>query len=337
MRQTSLFLFISLLTLAACQLQNLSPTQVVFSGPMMGTQYRITAVVTPELDVAQLEKHLIATMQAVNQSMSNYVDDSELSLLNRAPTGLAIELSTDLASVLEQAQSISVQSDGAFDVTLGPVINLWGFGPDGRITQKPTKQTLNNLKASIGYQNIDLQGQVLRKRSAGVTIDLSAIAKGYGVDQAALTLQEHGVTDYLVNIGGELKASGLNIDKEVWRVGIEKPHILGGIQKIVSLANKAIATSGDYRNFYVIDGQQYSHTIDAKTLSPVFHKLALVSVIHESAAMADGLATAMMAMGEQRATSFANEYGLNTYMIIRGNKEGEFIEQISEKFSLNLQ
>lgn len=333
----SLFLFVCLLILAGCQPQKPANVQVVLSGPIMGTQYRITAIVSPELDVEALEESVLAAMQAVNQSMSTYIEGSELSQLNRALAGEVTPLSISLAEVLTQAQSISVLSDGAFDVTLAPAINLWGFGPNGRITQKPSEQTLNDLRASVGYQNIELQEQGLRKKSDSVSIDLSAIAKGYGVDQAANVLQRSGVTDYLVNIGGELKASGRNIDQQVWRVGIEKPHILGGIQKVVALVNSAIATSGDYRNYYIIDGQHYSHTIDAKTLSPVFHKLALVSVIHESASMADGLATALMAMGEQQALRFANEHDLSAYFIIRGNSEDEFVEQMTDSFRLNLQ
>ncbi len=325
-----LFLFI-----AGCRPQSPVNSQVVFTGPIMGTQYRITAVVSSEQDVKELEESAIAAMEAVNQSMSTYIDNSELNQINQAPPNRVIQLSQSLAEVLSQAQSISVLSDGAFDVTLAPVINLWGFGPDGRATKKPSDSALNKLKDSIGYQTIELQDRVLIKKSDSVSIDLSAIAKGYGVDQVAIALKQLGVTDFLVNIGGELKASGVNIDQEVWRVGVEKPHILGGVQKVVALSNSAIATSGDYRNFHIIDGQQYSHTIDAKTLSPVFHKLALVSVIHQSATMADGLATALMAMGEERALGFANEHQLSAYFVLRGDQEGEYLEQMSDKFTVN--
>ena len=323
------------LLIAACQPQQPAKSQVVFSGPMMGTQYRITVVVSPEQNLTEIENSAVAAMEAVNQSMSNYLDDSELSQVNRAPANRAIALSSGLAEVLSQAQSISVMTGGAFDVTLAPVINLWGFGPSGQVTKKPSEKTLSNLKASVGYQTIELQEKSLVKNNDSVTIDLSAIAKGYGVDQVAIALQQKGVSDYLINIGGELKASGVNIDEEIWRVGIEKPHVLGGVQKIVPLANTAIATSGDYRNFNIIDGQQYSHTIDPETLSPVFHKLALVSVIHESASMADGLATALMAMGDQRALRFANEHELSAYFVVRGDNGDEYVEQMSNKFIAN--
>ena len=331
----SKILFFLCLLLVGCQPHEPQNRQVVFSGPMMGTQYRITAIVNPEQNVQELETNVIDAMESVNQSMSTYIDDSELNQVNRAPAGQAIELSAGLAEVLAQANSISVLSEGAFDVTLAPVINLWGFGPSGAITKKPSDTALDNLKTSIGYQTIELQGQVLRKKSDEVTIDLSAIAKGYGVDQVAIVLEQDGVSDYLINIGGELKASGVNIDRQVWRVGIEKPHVLGGVQKVVPLTNQAIATSGDYRNFHVIDGQQYSHTIDPKTLSPVFHKLALVSVIHESASMADGLATALMAMGDQRALRFANMNQLSAYFVVRGQQEGEYVEHTSGNFTSN--
>ena len=330
------FVFLCLL-LAGCQPHQPINRQVVFSGPIMGTQYRITVVVDSDQDVEQLEKSAIAAMQRVNQSMSTYIENSELNKINQAPADLAIQVSSGLAEVLAQAKWISSISEGAFDITLAPAINLWGFGPQGAVTKKPDARTLSKLRSSIGYQYIQLQGQELRKTNDKVSLDLSAIAKGYGVDQVAIALEQRGVFAYLIDIGGELKASGRNIDQAVWQIGIEKPHVLGGIQKVVPLANKAIATSGDYRNYHIIDGQQYSHTIDAKTLSPVFHKLALVSVMHESASIADGLATAMLAMGEQEALSFADKQELSAYFLIRGDKAGEYFEQMTDKFMLNLQ
>jgi thiamine biosynthesis lipoprotein len=166
---------------------------------------------------------------------------------------------------------------------------------------------------------------------------LSPIAKGYAVDKVASVIEAYGINDYLVNIGGELRASGKTVDAQLWRVGIEKPHILGGIQQIALLDNKAIATSGDYRNYLVVDGQQFSHTIDPITLKPVLHKLALVSVIADKASTADALATAMMVMGEEKAWSFALNNRLAAYFIVRGDENKPFVIKYTEEFERNLQ
>ncbi|MFT5573955.1 MAG: thiamine biosynthesis lipoprotein [Cryomorphaceae bacterium] len=310
---------------------------LTFSGPMMGTEYRVSMVVEDVAMSSRIEQQVLAAMQSVDQSMSTYRSDSELSQLNAAPSNMPLDISKPLAVVLHEAQRISRLSDGAFDVTLAQAIDLWGFGPNGSITQKPKEQLLAEIRDSVGYQKLVLGGRSIEKRQSGMSISLSAIAKGYAVDQVANLLEEIGISDYLVNIGGELRASGHKDDGSNWKVGIEKPHILGGIQEIVLLQNKAIATSGDYRNYHVIDGKQYSHTIDPKTLTPVFHRLALVSVIDDSAMTADALATAMMAMGESAALQFADQNGLTVFMIIRDGAEHQYRLEVSDSFRGYLQ
>ncbi len=336
----SLFLFVLLIGvfgLGACEQNAPAKQQVVFSGPIMGTEYRISVIKDGNISDAQIEKSIVGAMNSVNQSMSNYIDDSEISIFNRLPVNQSQKLSPDFSKVVAEAQSISKLSNGAFDITLGRAIDAWGFGPDGEIRQRPTEETLKKLRSTVGFAKILLDNDVLTKTVDGVEISLSAIAKGYAVDKVALALNDYGIANYLINIGGELRASGLNIDKQLWRVGIEKPHILGGIQEIVELDNVAIATSGDYRNYHIVGGQQFSHMIDSKTLSPVYHKLALVSVISQRASTADGLATAMMAMDETRAWRFAEQNGLAAYLIIRGAKEGEYKVRVTEKFRAYLQ
>jgi thiamine biosynthesis lipoprotein len=341
----SLFLFVLLictLCLTACDSTQPSQQQVTFSGPMMGTEYRVTVIKHPPFDDssqqdAKLEEAILSAMNLVNQSMSNYIDDSELSQFNRLPANQWQKISPDFSRVIGEAIDISILSEGAFDVTLAKAIDAWGFGPDGEITQRPSDGDLAFLRETVGVDKLSYLGDSLMKKVDGVEVSLSAIAKGYAVDKVALALDDLGIANYLVNIGGELRASGKSADNQSWRVGIEKPHILGGIQEIAQLSNVAIATSGDYRNYLVIDGQQFSHTIDSSTLMPVYHKLALVSVISERASTADALATAMMAMDEKRAWQFALDNDIAAYLIIRSDNEGEYTVQITEKFQTYLQ
>jgi len=304
---------------------------------MMGTEYRVTVIVEDDTDHVQLKTAVVDAMNSVNQSMSNYIADSEVSVFNRLPANQIQQLSPDFVEVMSEALAISELSNGAFDVTLARAIDVWGFGPDGSIKQRPNREVLSQLVSTVGFEKLSLHGNVLTKSVDGVEINLSAIAKGYAVDKVALVLESLGISNYLINIGGELRASGQSIDNKLWRVGIEKPHILGGIQEIAILDNAAIATSGDYRNYLVVDGQQFSHTIDSRTLMPIYHKLALVSIISQRTSTADALATAMMAMDEKRAWEFANDNDLAAYMIVRGEREGEYKVQSTDKFNVYLQ
>ena len=333
----SLFLIVLLgNVLFAC-----SPTKqfksLTYSGPIMGTDFRITVVLPAERDGDILFEKIKTTMQDVEQSMSTYLSDSELSRFNAAPADRPIEISAGLAEVLSEALTISRLSDGFFDVTVGGLVNAWGFGPDGRIEAQPSAGDLRKLEQSVGYRKLSLNGRRLSKTDDRVMIDLSAIAKGYAVDQVASYLGQQGVQHFLIDIGGELRAAGRNIDKQLWRVGIERPEMQGGIDRIVALNNKAIATSGDYRNFLMIDGQKFSHTIDPKAMRPVLHRLALVSVIAEQASTADALATALMAMGETRAQQFARQNQLAAYFVIRNQQSGGYTTKITSQFLPNLQ
>lgn len=338
----SLFLFVLILVpfISACQDAN-KPQQYVFSGPIMGTEYRVSVVSVNEenglVNQKQLAEAIVNAMQAVNKSMSNYLSESELSRFNRLEANTEFQMSDDFSLVMQESQAISELSDGAFDVTLAKAIDAWGFGPKGTVTQKPTTQELQELKKTIGYKNLLVDGNTLQKTMPKVEISLSAIAKGYAVDKVANAIESLGYDNYLVNIGGELRALGNSIDGVAWRVGIEKPHILGGIQQVISLENQAIATSGDYRNYLLIDGETFSHTIDPKTLMPVLHKLALVSVVSDKASTADALATAMMVMGEDKAWSFAQKNKIASYFVVRGKTESDFSIKFTKEFERILQ
>lgn len=333
--QCSLFLIkylLFIIFLSACAKQEQQQIHV-FSGPMMGTNYRITVVVDSALDEDLLHKDALSAMENVNQSMSTYIETSEINAINRLVANKKMNVSKPLMEVLQYAQQVSQLSDGAFDITLGPLINLWGFGEDGRINKQPSGQAVEAVAPTIGYKNLTLTDEALTKSHAATQLNVSAIAKGYAVDKVAESLERNGVSDFLIDIGGELRAAGQNIDQEVWSVGIEKPQLTGGVQEVIRLANKAVATSGDYLNFILIDEQRYSHTINPKTMAPVLHKLALVSVIHDNATMADALATAMMAMGEERAWVFAQEQSLAAYFTIRSGDGAGFENRYTPSFA----
>ncbi|RBP48336.1 FAD:protein FMN transferase [Arenicella xantha] len=335
----SLFLIVmlGLVLLGGCQPTATEVREWVFSGPIMGTQYRVVVIAPESLDASATEQVIMTAMESVNQAMSTYISGSELSQFNRQVADQPTSLSADLNSVVAEALEIAALTDGAFDPTIGPAVNLWGFGPQGRITRKPNESELDSLRQSIGYQKLSLNDSVLSKKVDGVTLDLSAIAKGFAVDKVAQSLAGKGLNRFLVDIGGELRASGAALSGDSWRIAIEKPQILGGVQQVIELRDQAIATSGDYRNFIQIDGQPFSHTISPETLKPVFHRLASVSVITQRASTGDALATALMSMGEERAMAFIEDHGLAAYLLIRKENSEELETYISDEFNTNLQ
>jgi len=294
-----------------------------FDGMTMGTGFSMKWVATDESQVAEIRTDATALLAEINRQMSTYIPDSELSRLNRSEPGQPQKVPAELMFVLQEAQRISDWTSGAFDVTVGPLVNLWGFGPDGRIVHAPEAARIEELKTRIGYRFVRLMpesNQVLREGEQ--YIDLSAIAKGYGVDALALMLEQKGIDRYLVEIGGELRARGLKPDGESWKLAIEAPvaSTERTAQTIISLEQGAVATSGDYRNYFEEQGVRYSHTIDPRTGHPITHRLASVTVIRPSCAEADALATALMVMGEEQGYNFAIKHNLAAFFI---SKDGE--------------
>ena len=331
--RVSLFFIVFITTsITACSEQSSSRLSNVFSGPIMGTEYKITVVSENHISDDSLEMELLGKMQRINSLMSTYLATSEISAINQASSVEPIALSSETHQVIELAQTIAQLTGGAFDITVAPVVDLWGFGPTGSIDKKPKEPVLEGLRDVVGYKNLLLENNVLRKKHSETQIDLSAIAKGYAVDQVAEVLVARGYQDFLIDIGGELRASGLNVNNQSWRVGIEKPRLAGSIQHIVKLNNMAIATSGDYLNFVVLNDQRYSHTINPVSLSPVLHKLALVSVIDQNASRADALATAIMVMGDEKGYEFAQANDIAAYFVIRTNDEQFFNVKQTSKF-----
>jgi thiamine biosynthesis lipoprotein len=252
--------------------------------------------------------------------MSTWRADSELSLFNqRSDQSEWIAVSNGLFEVLKKAEEISMMTEGAFDVTIGPVVNLWGFGPQARPEQIPSEESLAESLAATGFEKLELRASPPAVRATpSQYVDLSAIAKGYAVDAVARFLESEGIEAYLVEIGGEVRVSGRKPGGSTWRLAIEQPVSEGReVNRVVALESRAMATSGDYRNYYESDGRRYSHTIDPETGKPISHKLASVTVIADDCMTADGLATGLNVMGYERANELAVRENIPAYFIVR--------------------
>ncbi len=294
----------------------------------MGTYYRVVIAGVDAQRESPLNENLVkvgieAQLESVNSSMSTYINESELSRFNQLPANTIFRMSEDLHRVVNAALQLSEQSGGAFDVTVNRLVRLWGFGSDGEISHIPDAELVEATLKSVGWEALVLDGNDLLKLRSTIEVDLSAIAKGFAIDKVAEQLEAYGLQHWLIDIGGELKASGRNGER-AWQVAVEKPSQTGGVELILPLRDKAIATSGDYRNVIRIDDRIFSHAINPKTGYPVAHKLASVSVLHESAMQADAIATTILILGEIDGERFARERGLSVFMIVRDGPENEY-------------
>ena len=298
-----------------------------YEGQIMGTYWIVKVIEgTPEL-----QEIIQSRLNSINQKMSTYIPQSELSLFNEHASTAVYPLSRETKEVIAAAQIISKYSNGAFDISVKPLVDLWGFGPKA-IESLPQDSDIALILGIVGYDMIHIQEDGIRKDVPELEIDLSSIAKGYAVDQIGLLLEEKGYHNYMVDIGGEIRAKGLNTQNRAWRIGIETPDAQrGSYTEIISLENMSIATSGDYRNYYEQDGKRISHTIDARTGRPITHALASVSVLHTSAMIADGWATALNVVGPIDALNIAKEQQLDIMLIIR-NTDGTHDVQYSNHF-----
>ncbi|MGH8558359.1 MAG: FAD:protein FMN transferase [Methylococcales bacterium] len=300
----------------------------------MGTTFSIKIPKLPQgLDPSELKKEINDTLIFVNSMMSTYQADSELSKLNQNPSTGWIGISAQLAEVLDEALRISELSDGAYDVTVGPLVNLWGFGPGDFKQEVPNPAAIKALLTECGFRMIRLNEQknAVRKNLPDIYIDLSSIAKGYGVDQLADLLSGYVIRDYLIEVGGELRVRGSSAGGKNWTIGIEKP-VPGErlIEQAIQLKDVSVATSGDYRNFFEVEGVRYSHMIDPRTGWPVSHDLASVTVLDKTAMRADGLATALMVLGSDAGFRLAQEHHIVAFFIKRDG--AGFAKLASSKF-----
>lgn len=289
----------------------------------MGTQYHITLVSNKQhINAQALQKEIDHRLDDINQKMSTYINNSEISLFNQETREGWFPVSKELLTVVQVATSAHSISNGAFDPTVYLLVDLWGFAKQMKVTP-PSDYAVQIALEHTGLQHLNIQDNpsALSKDTSSLSLDLSAIAKGYGVDAIAELLDKKGVNHYLVEIGGEIKAKGRNGKHETWHIAIEQPEgqnmlknpsIIDGLY----LHDQAVATSGNYRNYYEYKGKRYAHTINPATGKPAENTLASVTVIHPSAMWADAMATTIMVMGAKQGLAFANKQKLAVFMII---------------------
>ncbi|MBN9669452.1 FAD:protein FMN transferase [Labrenzia aggregata] len=324
------------LSLAACK----GGAEVIeLSGSTMGTRYSVTALDHDgSVDKAALRQAIENSLAKVNAQMSNWDPSSEVSRFNALASTEAMTVSEDLAKVISAAKDIHQASEGQFDITLGPVIEAWGFG--AKDTHGHAQPAADKLAAAVNAagqtDGLRVTGNRISKSRPDTQIYLPSIGKGYGIDQMAQAVRGFGLKDFMVEIGGDLYASGRNADGLDWQIGIESPDAhTRQAYRIASLSNLGMATSGDYRNYFEKDGQRYSHILDARTGRPITHRTASVTVLAESAMLADAWATALLVHGTERGLEIANRRDLAVLFIDRSADAGDkgFVTAASNRFS----
>lgn len=324
-----------ILTLAGCS----SPQPTTLHGRTMGTTWTVKLVVPSGVATADLERGIQAEVDRVVAQMSTYEVDSDLSRYNRAPAGSWQELPAEFFGVLEYALTLARDTSGAYDPTVGPLVNLWGFGPGTREHKVPAQANIEAARARIGWQRIQLDREHRRALQPGnVYVDLSSIAKGFGTDQIARFLDRRGVENYLVDISGELRAHGARPDGSPWQVAIEKPGSAAGaventdqMQRALALKNRSIATSGDYRHHFEDAGRSYSHHIDPRTGWPVEHRIASVTTVADDCMQADAMGTTIMVLGSEAGLAFAEQRGMAVLILL--HEDDVLVERMTPAFA----
>ena len=296
--------------------------QYIINGNTMGTSYTVKYWTDRDLGKNQITDLIENKLIQINKSVSTWDKNSEISKFNNLKSTDWFKVDKFFMNMVVLSDRLCKSTNGNFDITISPLIDLWGFDAKGKITKRPNQKSLDDIGNYIGCDkiSIDTTRQAIAKKQAMVTINLSAIAKGGAVDEIGKILEQENINNYLVEIGGEIRARGSKINKEIWRIGIEQPTGDNkAIKTILPLNNETMATSGDYKNYFEENGARYSHIINPNTKKPIIHNLASVTVIHKDNAMADGLATAMLVMGKEEALRYATQKKLKIYMIIREN------------------
>ena len=313
---------------------------VAWQGRTMGSDY-VVKIVGEKLTEAQvnlLKAEIEKTLEEVNRQMSNYVPESELSRFNRAPANAPFRISPDFAGVVRFGLSLSEASDGAFDPTLGPLINLWGFGEKTKEHTVPADEVLRATKAKTGWHHLTLTAAgELVKDSPDIAVDLGGIGKGYGVDQMIRALQAHGYKNLYASIAGEVRVTGHNPKGTKWNLGISVPadHWREDqpMAAMVSISNQALSTSGDYQKFFVDkNGRRFSHIIDGKSGRPVQHNLAAVTIVAPDSMTADGYSTTSFVLGPEAGMKFIESRPDAAALFIVREKDGKFRLIPSSKF-----
>ncbi|MFQ5792215.1 MAG: FAD:protein FMN transferase [Acidobacteriota bacterium] len=329
-------LFLLAGVVAACRQVDGGLQTYSFQGPTMGTRYTIKIVAEDLAEERQeeLSRRIGQELALVDRKMSHYRKDSELSRFNRWQQTTPFSVSPETFAVFEHAQELSSLTGGALDVTVAPLVNAWGFGPEKRSDEPPSDEHIRRLLARVGYTALELDRTQynLRKKNPRLECDLSAIAKGYAVDRVAEALEAKGISDYMVEVGGEVRTGGYNAAGKPWRIAVERPVAGdGSFQRIVSLSGLSMATSGDYRNYYEVDGVRISHEIDPRTGFPIRHRTASVSVVEPDCVRADGWATALLVLGVEAGDALARKHDLAALFLVRED-DGGFREHATPAF-----
>ena len=326
-------LAVLVIALGAC-----SPKEeLLLQGRTMGTTYHITVVARSVDPVARLKAPIDQRLDEINQSMSTFQPDSEISRFNnQQEKGSTLPVSADFAQVMRVGAELYRLTNGAWDGTVDPLVNLWGFGRKGEASQVPGAAQIKAALERVGFDAIRVTDQrSLVKEKAGVSLDLASIAKGYAVDQVARLIGDKGYKDFLVEIGGEVFAAGTRADGKPWRVGINRPSRDAGLRevyRVVALSERAFATSGDYRNFLALEGHYYSHIIDPRSGRPVDNHVVSASVVADDCTFADGLATALMVMGPAAGVELVNRLKGVECLVVVGHKDGSLTDYPSAGF-----
>lgn len=305
------------------------PRVVMVQGQTMGTTYTVKVVAKTrdaQSDEAKAELQTLvqAELDRVNAAMTTYDPASELSRFNDGPAQVDVSLSSATIEVLSIAAEVAARTDAALDITVAPLVERWGFGAAGELEAVPSDAELESLRDHVGLEHLTLDegARTLRKSHAKTRVDLSAVAKGYAVDRVVATLGEHGYTDAMVEVGGEIRVLGQTETDKPWRLAIERPiESERAIYEVLSLRDQAMATSGDYRNFTVVNGHRYSHTIDPRTGRPVTHAIASVTVVADDCARADAWATALNVLGPKHGPAMASSQGIAALFLIEDGGE----------------
>lgn len=311
------------LTVGGCGL-DVDP-QIEVQGPTMGTYYAVKVARPPAgLDAKSLQAGIESVLKETVAEISTYDAQSELSRLNTNPETGWLPISQHLFAMLTEGQAIGRLSGGSFDITVGPLVNLWGFGPQTRPAAVPSAESIKAALERVGYDKLELRSDPpsIRRHRGDLYIDLSAMGEGEGADRMAAWLETQGVTDYMAAVAGTMRVRGKNAKGLPWGIAIEVPDPeQRAVQRILPVTDSAVSTSGDYRNFFKSGGKRYSHHIDPRTGAPVAQDLASVTVVlpggTDSARRADGLATALMVMGAERGRALAEAEAIAAYFILR--------------------
>lgn len=309
------------LAVAACKFDS---DVLEVHGSTMGTSYRVVGLdASRRLDERELRAAIEGALAKVNRQLSNWDPDSEVSRFNARAETAPVSVSPEFAEVMLAAEAVHTASNGRFDTTVGPLIELWGFGAPGTRAMPSEASVANALERSGHAEVLEVGATTLRKTHPDAQVYLAAIGKGYGADQVGRSLESLGLSDYMVEIGGDLFASGRNPEGLPWQIGIETPAAnRREVMKVVGVSDLGLASSGDYRNFFQQDGQRFSHIIDPRTGRPVEHNTASATVLAENAMLADAWATAFHTIGSEEGLAMAEEHGIAVLFTDRVTEAG---------------